>query len=55
MDHLIRYCMECRRYTMEEKCSLCGGGVPPRHPARYSPEDRYGEYRRRLKREMQAS
>ncbi len=29
---------------------MCGGKTTTAHPARFSPEDAYGEYRRRLKR-----
>lgn len=45
-------CASCGRYTLEENCPECGGEVVSPKPASYSPEDRYGEYRRRLKREQ---
>ncbi|NLN71347.1 MAG: RNA-protein complex protein Nop10 [Thermoplasmatales archaeon] len=47
MRTVIRVCRSCRRYSMRLKCPECGSDT--RHPAppRYSPEDRYGEYRRK--------
>ena len=30
-------------------CPVCGGPTSTAHPPRFSPEDRYGEYRRRAK------
>lgn len=41
--------MDCRTYTMEEKCPKCQGKAFSPHPPRFSPEDRYGKYRRQLK------
>lgn len=44
-------CMKCSRYTLEEdKCPECGGPVTTPQPPRYSPQDKYGEYRRKAKR-----
>lgn len=48
----LRRCPGCKRYTLGATCSKCGGATLMPVPAKYSPEDRYGEYRRRLKREM---
>ena len=42
-------CRECGRYTLGPKCPACGGPTARPGPARYSPEDRYGRYRRALK------
>ena len=44
-------CPECREYTLGTKCPKCGGTTFMSFPAKYSPSDRYGEYRRRLKKE----
>lgn len=41
-------CTACRRYTFEAVCPACFGPTERRAPARYSPQDRYGKYRRRL-------
>lgn len=44
----IHRCTGCRRYTMKDRCPECGGEVRTPHPARFSPEDRWGKYRRAL-------
>lgn len=44
-------CPVCGDYTLEDACSHCGGSTERAGPARYSPEDRYGSYRRALKKE----
>ena len=38
------------RYTLSECCPDCGAEAVNTAPAPFSPEDRYGEYRRALKR-----
>jgi|MudIll2142460700_1097286.scaffolds.fasta_scaffold76841_3 H/ACA ribonucleoprotein complex subunit 3 len=43
-------CRDCGRYTLKQKCPSCGAATDRPGPARYSPEDRYGNYRRALKR-----
>ena len=45
-------CAQCNGYTLRAACSKCGSATVMAMPAKYSPEDRYGEYRRRLKREI---
>jgi H/ACA ribonucleoprotein complex subunit 3 len=47
-ESLLRVCRSCDRYTLLETCSTCHRSTRSPHPARYSPEDRYGVYRRRL-------
>lgn len=47
---LLLRCTSCHDYTLHEACPHCGGKATPNRPAKYSPEDPYGEYRRRLKR-----
>jgi len=37
-------------YTLSETCPECGVEAVNSAPAPFSPEDRYGEYRRALKR-----
>ncbi len=51
MRSLMRVCREDRTYTLRETCPRCGATTVAPLPPRYSPEDRYGKYRRRLKRE----
>ncbi|OGS41693.1 MAG: ribosome biogenesis protein [Euryarchaeota archaeon RBG_16_62_10] len=52
MKTLLRKCPLCKAYTLQAQCPKCGGTTLMPMPAKYSPDDRYGEYRRRLKREM---
>ncbi len=37
-------------YTLAEECPACGGRAVNSAPAPFDPTDRYGEYRRALKR-----
>ncbi|RLG21659.1 RNA-protein complex protein Nop10 [Candidatus Micrarchaeota archaeon] len=41
-------CPKCGRYTMKNSCPLCGAETVKAEPPRFSPLDKYGEYRRRL-------
>jgi len=45
----LRYCKKCKIYTLEEFCKQCGEATVSPHPPKFSPEDPYGEYRRKLK------
>jgi len=49
MKSKIRKCLNCKRYTLKEKCPVCGKTTVNPLPPRFSPIDKYGEYRRRLK------
>ncbi|MCK4443222.1 MAG: RNA-protein complex protein Nop10 [Thermoplasmata archaeon] len=49
MRTAIRKCRSCDVYTLMEACSACGGPTVMAIPPRYSPEDKYGDYRRKLK------
>lgn len=42
-------CRACGRYALHAVCPECGAKTASPHPARFSPEDRFGKYRRRLK------
>lgn len=44
----LRKCEKCNRYTLRNICPICEGRVKSPHPARFSLEDRFGKYRRRL-------
>lgn len=46
----IRKCEYCKIYTFKEICPKCGKKTRKVIPPKFSPEDKYGEYRRRLKR-----
>ena len=47
-------CTNCNEYTLNQKtCPQCGSPVADPKPPKYSPQDKYGEYRRKAKRKMQ--
>ncbi|MGQ4870853.1 MAG: RNA-protein complex protein Nop10 [Candidatus Thorarchaeota archaeon] len=55
MTHLFK-CTVCHEYTLEEeRCPRCGGSVASPYPAKFSLQDKYGEYRRRAKRKLRMS
>ena len=43
--HILK-CPACNKYTLKEKC--CIETIFP-HPAKFSLQDKYGEYRRKAK------
>ena len=45
MRSSMRRCPKCGRYSLEMRCS-CGCDTVTAHPPKYSPDDRYGKYRR---------
>ncbi|MEM3397185.1 MAG: RNA-protein complex protein Nop10 [Thermoplasmata archaeon] len=49
MTSYIRKCKTCGEYTLKEYCPRCKNKTVTPHPFRFSPEDRYGTYRRALK------
>jgi H/ACA ribonucleoprotein complex subunit 3 len=51
---LLKRCTNCQEYTLQEACPRCGAPAKPSRPAKFSPEDLYGDYRRKLKRLDQA-
>lgn len=46
MRSLLRKCGSCGRYTLDNDCPICGSATVSPMPIRFSPDDRYGEYRR---------
>ncbi len=50
-EHILR-CKKCGNYTMHKICPSCGGEAVQPMPAKYSPEDPYGKYRREAKKEQ---
>ncbi|NLZ30056.1 MAG: RNA-protein complex protein Nop10 [Methanomicrobiales archaeon] len=50
MSRRIRRCPHDQRYTLCLVCPACGRPTRTAHPARFSPEDRYGRYRRAIRR-----
>lgn len=41
-------CQKCHSYALDEQCSCGGKRISPK-PPKYSPEDKYGAYRRQVK------
>ncbi|MGB7968781.1 MAG: RNA-protein complex protein Nop10 [Methanobacterium sp.] len=51
MKFKMKKCKSCGEYTLTDKCP-CGGEVGVIYPPKYSPEDKYGKYRRMLKKQL---
>lgn len=49
MKHIL-FCTKCKRFTLEKQC--CGENTITIKPPKYSPEDKYGSYRREAKRKV---
>ena len=49
MRSVMKKCRACGTYSLKDACPACGQATGNPMPPRYSPEDRYGVYRRRLK------
>lgn len=45
----MKKCKSCGRYTLDKKCPVCGSKAVNPDPGPYSPEDKYGKYRREEK------
>ncbi|RLF90454.1 RNA-protein complex protein Nop10 [Thermococci archaeon] len=52
MRNLMWKCEVCQRYTLHRTCPTCGSLTRNPHPPKFSPEDRFGKYRRMWKRDM---
>lgn len=50
MRSALRKCLPCSLYTLKDSCPKCDSPTVMPIPARYSPEDRFGEYRRAMRR-----
>ena len=48
----IRKCPNCKIYTFKEICPKCGSKTIRVIPPKFSPEDKWGDYRRKMKREI---
>ncbi|NLI61797.1 MAG: RNA-protein complex protein Nop10 [Methanosarcinaceae archaeon] len=46
MKGKILKCKSCNLYTLKIKCPKCGKKASSPKPMRYSPEDKWGKYRR---------
>jgi len=49
----LKRCPTCGTYSLGPTCKSCGIATIPPAPARFSPEDHYGVYRRRLKKKVE--
>jgi H/ACA ribonucleoprotein complex subunit 3 len=47
MRSFLRRCPACGFYSTKGTCPECGGSTVSAHPIRFSPDDRYGAYRRK--------
>ncbi len=47
-EALLHRCSACGRYTLTPTCPVDGQPTRTPHPARFSPQDRWGKYRRAL-------
>jgi H/ACA ribonucleoprotein complex subunit 3 len=45
----LRYCEKCKDYVLDDICSKCKEKTISKNPPRFSPQDHYGDYRRKLK------
>lgn len=45
----MRKCVNCNEYTLKNSCPVCNGEVKVIFPPKFSPEDKYAKYRRKLK------
>ncbi|MDP3990267.1 MAG: RNA-protein complex protein Nop10 [archaeon] len=50
MKH-INKCTQCLTYTLKDICQKCGAKTIQPKPPKYSPEDKYGQYRREEKKQ----
>lgn len=48
MKHIM-ICPDCGNYTMKENCDSCNIKTMNPKPPKFSPEDKYADYRRRAK------
>lgn len=52
MSRKIRFCGTCSTYTMDQTCKVCLEETMQAGPQRFSPEDRFGKYRRMAKKQQ---
>ena len=45
----ILFCPKCKKYTLKEKCSRCQVKTISSKPPKFSPINKYGNYRREEK------
>jgi H/ACA ribonucleoprotein complex subunit 3 len=45
----MRKCIKCKKYTFKEICPKCGQKTISPKPPKFSPQNKYGKERRKLK------
>ncbi|MDO5851827.1 MAG: RNA-protein complex protein Nop10 [Methanobacteriaceae archaeon] len=53
MKYKMKRCKKCKQYTLKEKCPICGEKTGVIYPMKYSPQDKYGKYRRMQKKQAE--
>lgn len=48
----ILFCKSCHIYTLKKECPNCKSPAITQKPAKYSPEDKWGKYRRLAKKSI---
>jgi H/ACA ribonucleoprotein complex subunit 3 len=48
----LLYCKNCEEYSLDDICHRCNERTINKNPPRFSPQDNYGKYRRKLKKSM---
>ena len=48
----IRKCPKCKTYTLKEFCPKCNQKTIYPNPPRYSPQDKFGKFRREALKEI---
>lgn len=48
----ILKCPKCSTFTLKDMCPKCSTKTINPKPAKYSPEDKYGKYRRLAKKDI---
>jgi len=48
----ILKCPKCNEYTLKENCPVCKSKTVGVRPPKFSPEDRFGKYRRMMKKQL---
>ena len=48
----ILFCPTCKTYTLNNICIRCKKKTITKKPPKFSPQDHYGEYRRKLKKRI---
>lgn len=48
MKHIYK-CENCNTYTLKLSCPYCGSPTKNPKPGKFSPEDKFGGYRRKAK------